>query len=128
MAFSHEIGINWSNGSRGINAPKTYSGAAQQSLDESIPDSSTDLLVAFSLDVSAIKSIYILSDKAMTLETNNGTTPDDTISLLAGVPYIWNTDSYDTNKLTTDITALYMTTGSVGVAQFQLEVVTDPTP
>lgn len=128
MAFAHTIGINWSSGSRGIESSNAYSGAAQQSIDEAIPDSSSDLLVAFSLDVSEIKSIYILSDKDLTLETNNGGAPDDTITLVGGVPYIWHTGSYFTNLLTTDITALYLTTGSVGEARFQLEVVTDPTP
>jgi hypothetical protein len=128
MAFSHTISVNWSSGNRSITADNSYSGDAQASVDVSIPDSSTDMLVNFALDVSQIKAIYIKSDQDITLETNNGTTPDDTINLTAGVPYIWTTDSYDTCKLTTDVTALYATNSSGSEANLQIEVVKDDTP
>ena len=56
----------------------------------SIPDSSTDLLVAFTLDVSEVQVLYMLSDYDITIETNNGSTPADTLELKAGVPYVFD--------------------------------------
>ena len=128
MSFTHTIAKNWKGAGREILSSKKYTGNAQQSISESVPDSSSDFFVAFSCDVSEIKSIFILSAVDMTLETNDGATPIDTINLKAGIPYIWHTDSYFTNLLGTDVTALYLTTGSVGAGTFQLEVITDPTP
>ena len=128
MSFTHTIEVNWKGAGREIKTSKNYTGNAQQSIVESVPDSSADFFVAFSLDVSEIKSIFILSSVDMTLETNDGATPIDTINLKAGKPYIWHTDGYFTNLLTTDVTALYLTNASGGVATFELEVVTDPTP
>lgn len=130
MAFTQTLKLDWVGPSgRQITAANNYSGGAQASVSESIPDSSTDLQVTFALDVSAIKSIYIKSDQNITLETNNGSTPDDTLTLLAGVPYIWHTDSYFTNLLTTDITTdIFITNSSGSAALLEIEVVTDPTP
>lgn len=128
MSVTHTLHQNWVNGSRAIASSKNYTGNASNTLDETIADSSTDFEIAFTLDVSAIKSIYILSDQAITLETNNGGAPADTLTLVAGHPYIWNTDSEFTNLLATDITALFITNASGATATLKLEVVFDPTP
>ena len=130
MEFTHTLKRDWVGPSgRQITADKTYSGDAQASVSQSIPDSETDFEVTFTLDVSAIQSIYIKSDQDLTLETNDGTTPTDTIDLKAGVPYIWHTGSYFTNLLTADITAnIFLTNASGSAAKLEIEVVTDPTP
>ncbi len=128
MSFTHTITRQWSGGGRSIKGSQTYTGSAEQSIAEDVPDSTTDMLVVTSLDVSQIKAIFILSSADLTLETNDGATPTDTINLKAGVPYEWNTDSYDTLKLTADVTALYLTNASGGQAKFELEVVYDATP
>ncbi len=129
MSFTHKINENWEQGGRQIVAQNSYTGNSQgASIAETIPESSTDFEVTFSVDVSAIKLIYILASTDMVLETNDGGTPIDTINLKAGKPYIWHTDAYFTNTLQTDVTALFLTTGAVGDATLQIEVVTDPTP
>lgn len=128
MAFTHVITQNVAADGLQVGSSRSYSAGLKISLDENIPDSSTDLQVVLALDVSELKSVFILSDQDMTLETNDGTTPDDTINLLAGVPYIWNTDSYDANKLATDVTAFFMTQSSGSVARLQAEFLYDPTP
>lgn len=128
MSFSHTLSQTWSGDGRSVAADNAYAGDAQQSIDVSVPDSSTDMLVAMALDVSEIELIVILSDQDLTLETNNGSSPDNTINLVAGVPYIWTSDSYFTNLLTTDVTALYATNSSGSAARLQIEVVNDSTP
>lgn len=127
MAFTHRVTQNV-NGGKPITKENDYSGSGQISIDETIADSTTDGLVAMSLDVSQIKSIYIVATVAMLLETNSGSAPAETISLVADVPYVWTTDSYDTNLLATDITALFLTNVSGGAGNFTLECVYDATP
>lgn len=128
MAFTHKLNLNWEGLGRQIVSQNSYSGDSQTSINVAVPDSTSDQLVVFSLDVSQIKSIYIKSDVDMTLETNDGTTPADTLVLVANEPYIWWSGSLFTNLLATDVTALYLTTGSVGAGTFELEVVFDSTP
>ncbi len=129
MGFQHQITQAWTNGSRAISGSKEYEANAQgNSIDEVITADAEDELVVFTLDVSQVKSIFILAEGDMTLETNNGAAPTDTINLKAGVPYIWTTDSDDSFKLGSDVTALYMTELSSANNRLQIESVYDPTP
>ena len=130
MSFTHTIKQEWSNGNGGrtITASVSTTGSAQQSLQESIADSSTDLEVGFTLDVSAVKSIYIKSDYAITIETNDGSTPDNTLSLAAGVPYVWHENAEDAFVFDTDITSIFVTNASGSAATLQIEVLVDATP
>jgi hypothetical protein len=128
MSFSHTITQNWSGDGRGLAASTAYSGDGQESREVAVPHPTTDQEVAFVLDVSEIEAIYMVSDQDLTVETNNGSSPVDTISLVAGVPYVWTAKSYHTCLLTTDVTALFLTNNSGAEATFKLEVVYDSTP
>ena len=129
MAFSHKISVNWSSGARSITCENDHEGSGQQSVDEIINDSETDKLVAFAVDVSQIVVLYMLSDQEITIETNDGSSPDDTLTLKAGRAYVWIKDyDYNTCKFTTDITKLYVTNSSGSAAHLQIEVETDATP
>lgn len=128
MAFTHSITRAVATAGRNVSKIKAYSGESQLSINVSIPDAASDLLVNFTLDVSVLQSIYIHSDQDVTLETNDGAAPTDTINLKAGVPYIWAIGDYFTNKITADITALYFTNASGSAAVVDIEALTDPTP
>ena len=104
---------------------KTYSADGHTQLDLAVPANQTNMLVALVIDVSQLKSIVIKSSVDMTLEFNNSTTGVPTINLKAGVPYIWNTDSYDSLLLSADVTALYVTNTTAGT--LELSAIVDPT-
>lgn len=106
---------------------KQYSASSRVSLNETVADDQTNFQLSFALDVSAVKSFILQSDVDCLVETNDGSTPDDTISLKAGVPYVWNTDSYNAFLFTEDITALFVTTAD-GAANIQCEALIDVTP
>lgn len=107
---------------------KTYTASGRVGfIDETAAGSSTTEIVV-ALDVSAVKSFFLVSDVACTVETNSSGAPDDTITLVAGVPYLWNTDSYDTFKLATDVTSIFVTVSGSGDATLTLEAIYDATP
>lgn len=128
MAFSHVLTKSVGTGGKTISGQKTYSGDSRISIDVSVADEAVDFHVDMTLDVSEIDSIFILSDQSITLETNNAGTPVDTISLVANVPYCWDTDCYFANILDSDITGLYFTNASGAAARVQIDVVYDGTP
>lgn len=128
MSFSHTILKNWSGNGRTLGSSNTFTGDGQESRAVAVPPTTSDQLVNFAMDVDQIKSIYMKSNVDLTVETNSDSAPDDTIELLAGIPYIWHTGSYFTNLLTTDVTALYLTNDGAVAAAFELEVVHDSTP
>lgn len=106
----------------------TFSGDAKDQREITVTNDLTDFQVVIGIDVSAIQAIIIVSDQNVTMETNDGLSPNDTINLLADNPYIWYTGSYFTNLLTTDITDLYFTNSSGETATVKLLVIYDSTP
>lgn len=111
-----------------ISSSKQYSAGAGIELDESIPASTTNGPVSLAIDISQVKSLIILSDQIVTIKTNSSGSPTDTIVTKAGIPYIWNTDSYDTCKITADVTTAFITNGTANAARVQIAALYDPTP
>ena len=128
MAFSHTVSYSVAASSGTLSRSKSYTGSSQVEVSESVADSETDYDIVVAIDVSAVKSFYIVSDQTVTVETNSGSEADDTLSLVAGVPYVWNTDSYDSFQLGTDVTVLYVTNASGSTANIELRCVMDATP
>ncbi len=128
MSFSHTAALNLASASGTLERTKAYSGSGEINISESVVTASTDLAITCAIDVSAVKSFYVVSDQAVTLETNSGGSPTNTIVLKAGVPYQWNTDSYNTFLLTGDVTVIYVTNASGSTAAIELRCVQDSTP
>lgn len=98
-------------------------------LSEPIPANQTDLEIAFAVAAAKLKGIYILSDVAMTIQTNDGTTPDDTITLIAGQPYQWGLGGSvigsDASPLSADVTSIFVTNTTAGT--LDIRALVDPT-
>ncbi|MCH8853919.1 MAG: hypothetical protein IID41_14900 [Planctomycetes bacterium] len=126
MAASMTLEQKVLSGGRWLSSSKSYSAGLRVSLiNEPIP-LGTDTVLNVAIDVSAVKSFFLISDVNVTIETNDGTTPTDTLNLIAGVPYIWNTDSLDSFLLTGDVTKFFITNASDAI--IDMEAVADPTP
>lgn len=97
-------------------------------IEEAIPANQTDYAINIAIDVSALQSLYIFSDQDLTIQTNDGTTPDDTIAVNGGVP-IWYDESNDSifpNPLTADVTVIYVT--NTTAATLRIFALYDATP
>ncbi len=128
MAFTHTITETWNGDGREIKRQNSFTADSKVSIDMAVAIAASDLLAVMSLDVSEVKSFYMVCDQDLTVEVNDGAGAGGTIVLLAGQPYIWHTGSLDTFLLETDVTGLYLTNGSGVEATFKLEALVDPTP
>jgi len=130
MAKQHDINMSWAEGARGGTYSTSYTGDASDSRAITVPASTTDMLVNVAIDFSQIKSLILACDFAITIETNDSAAPDDTITLVANVPLVWNADAYFANPITVDVTKIYLTTGAIGAvdATFTMELIHDSTP
>ena len=93
-----------------LNNTVTHTVQTTVNMNETVVDGSTDLEFLLAIDVSSMKHFTLMADQALTVETNDGTTPQETFTLAANVPVIWNDG--DTAILAGDITALYATNAS----------------
>jgi hypothetical protein len=126
--MQHIITQRIDSGGRTHQYAKTYEAESVAAVEVAVADSESDKEIDIAIDYSQITSLWISSDQDVTIETNDGTTPDDTIALKANVPLLWTTDSYFACPLTEDVTALFVTNASGSTATVRVEVLTDPTP
>jgi len=111
-----------------VEASQAISADAKDERRIAVPIGATDYLEEIAFTVARLKAIMILADQDLTLETNDGGAPDDTIALVAGKPYVWESGSYFANLFTVPVTALYFTNASGVAAEVQILVFNDSTP
>lgn len=105
-----------------ITAPQTLTVDGVGGIDGSLTASQADQEYAITIDVSQLKYLYILASNDCTVETNSSSSPVDTITPKAGVPYVWTYGSGVTNPLGTDVTKIFVTNGAASVATFKMRV------
>lgn len=117
------------SGSSNISKTNELTGGLVTLIDgEQVATAQTDVLFSVTIDVSQVKGFYLVSDKSITFETNDSGAPTNTISLVANIPYVWYTNKYDTFKLTSDVTGVYITNASGATATIYMFVILDVTP
>jgi hypothetical protein len=122
MPFTHVVTRSVAGSSINSSSQIVKTAEAQVSIEEVIPDGSTDLDIDVQIDVSRVASFFLVCDKAVTVETNDGTSPDDTIVLKAGLPYYWHDAAYNAFVLSTDVVSLFVTNASGEDALLRLYV------
>jgi len=104
--------------------PQTYSGGEHVEYDETFAAGNNQAF-ALAFAVAKLKSIFILASTDATLETNDSGTPASTISLVGGIPYIWNEDSYFANLIDADVTSAFLT--NAAECRLRISAIVDPT-
>jgi len=94
---------------------------------KTVANGQTNLEFAFTLDFSKCKAFYLVSDKDVTFETNDGAAPDLAISLRANEPYLWHETAYHTFLVADDITSVFFTNASGSTATIYCIALFDPT-
>lgn len=108
--------------------PRTYNAEAEINIDLAFTSAQTNTAVVCNLDVSQLKSIFILANTACTIKTNSTTSPDATITLVSDVPYSGDTDNTGPiTALSADVTTLYVTMASTSGGTLKIRALQDPT-
>jgi hypothetical protein len=99
----------------GITSSATGSQGTQ--VDVAVPATTTDQVYAISIDVSELESVFLYTDGALTIQTNDGTAPDDTFVFTANKPLVWvsgmpTIDAVSQNPFDVDVTVFYLTNAS----------------
>ena len=125
---THNINLDWSNGNESLSRKVTITADGEANVVVAVADAASDLAVNIAIDFSALKLLYLVSDQDLTVETNDGTTPDDTLTLKAGKPLLWFEDSGFSNPLSADVTSLHVTNASGTDATLTVKTLQDATP
>jgi hypothetical protein len=84
-----------------------------------------ELAIAFA--VAKLKAIKLTSDVALTLKTNDSGSPQETISLAAGVPLDWYYGCGLAVPFAGNVTKIYATEGGIDAGTLSGWLVVDPT-
>lgn len=99
---------------------------SRRSISEDVPAEASGLSVACSIDVSALKLLFIISDVDLTL-TFEG--PDTEVQVNAGMPILWHYLSQLENPFgIVDVTSITVDNATSIDGTLQIEILTDPTP
>ena len=89
MSLTHKINITSALSGISRTLSKTFQDAGAQILEIDVAASQSNIQHVFDLDVSQLIAIVILATTDVKIETNNASTPTDTLDVNANVPYIW---------------------------------------
>ena len=96
-------------------------------LIEVIGSGITDKQVIFPVDYSQLQVVCLHSTQNLTLETNSGSSPTDTISRTANVAKVWYTGE-SSCPFTADCTNIYVTNATGSAATLTMVICYDSTP
>jgi hypothetical protein len=89
-ATTHTFGFTAAGGSDSLPAQSVVSsGTLATEVDVTVPAATTDQAYPLAIDVSELESIYLYTDGDLTVQTNDGTTPQETLTFVSGKPLLW---------------------------------------
>ena len=111
---------------------KTLTNGSIAKVSEEIADGTTDKLVIVAIDLDNLVSLFVASNRDITIELNNpggsSAAPDDTWELKANQPIDWAEDDVMECPLAVDVAQIYVTNNSGAAANLEIRALMDPTP
>jgi hypothetical protein len=126
MSLTYITTHSVSAGGTTITGQSSVTNTGESKLDETLGAAQTNTEYDISFTQARVKAVVIKSAVACTIKTNSSSVPDDTISVAANVPIVWDTNSPFTCPFTANVTKFYITNTTAGA--FQCYVLWDPTP
>jgi hypothetical protein len=121
MAIAQTITLKSTTGGETLSGAVTLTDGARTSISEVLSGGNES--IALEIDVSALKSIFVLSNEDVSVQFEG---PDLNFELVAGKPFVWYVGCYHSNPFSEDVASLSVS--SSGGALLQVEMITDPTP
>lgn len=118
------------NSATPVTKQASATGGSEKNISETIPASSTDLLVAWTCDITALVALFIASDQDLLIETNESASGDaaDILNLVANKAIDWMEDDVMDHPFSEDVTVLYVTNSGDDDAQLEIRALEDATP
>lgn len=103
MAHSIETSRSIAIDGTTLSGNATISNSARISISEAIANDAADAEIAVGFDVGDCTLFYAECDIAVTIEVNDGTTAEATLTLAANTPYLWDSSQGAPFSFGTDV-------------------------
>lgn len=128
MSFKHVINRGWSDGRSSLTGNVEQIADGEISLDVVVPANTNNLAVDLAFVVSRVKSLFITSDKAVTIKTNSSGAPTQTLTRAANQPLDWTAADADACPFTANVTTAFITNATSAAANVRIRILHDITP
>jgi hypothetical protein len=122
------FGVSFQEGNEQVTASKSYTPESVQKFDIPVTGGGSNVESNVQIDISQLEAIQITTDRDILMETNDGTTPEDSFNLKSSVPFQWQKDSGIPNPFGADVTSLFFTLAEGDDATVKIRFVTGATP
>lgn len=116
MSVSYLFTFGTSGGSTALADSVTETGNIAIDANFTVPVSTTNQAEAIAWNNTNLTAIYIKSNTTLTLKTNSSSSPQDTLTITGGVPFIWYATSGITNPFAGNVTNTFWSNSSSSVA------------
>lgn len=120
MSITHRLSLHVKTGANELRRDVSRTAGHEIVISESIPTGTVG--VNCPIDVDKLKSIFIVSDRNISI-----TTGESTLNLFAGVPVVWFEASGVPNPFVAGFDTLEVTNSSGATALLQIFALLDPT-
>ena len=128
MSISHIVTLAWTRQGEQLTQNVTLTADTEVNGDIAVPATTTDLEAIVAFDKTKVKSVFVHSDQDVTVETNSGSAPGNTITLTANTPLVWFPAMPLANPFTVDVTKFYITNAGASAAVVKYRILVDGTP
>lgn len=117
MSVTHTFSFGHTGGSTILSDSVARTGELATEANIALAASTTDQQENIAFNHTNLRGIYIKSDVTITLETNaTDATGGNTITITAGIPFVWYYQSGVANPFTSAVSTTYWTNGTSGAA------------
>ena len=125
LGVVHTITINWQSTVGGsFKQSVKLTGAKEVDFDFTVAGGVVNQQFSLALTKAAVQVIYIFCDQNVTIKTNSTSTPQDTITITAGNPFLWSAGSGIANPLVGDVTTAYVSNPGSTVGNLTIRCLT----
>lgn len=122
MAVSNSISFGHTGASATLSDTVTLSGSIGTEANFTVAGSATNSQQAIDFNQTNLRGVYIKTDQDLTLKTNSTGSPQETISLKAGIPMVWVYQGGIPNPFAGNVTTTYWTNAGTTAANVFLRV------
>ena len=127
MSITHNITRAWrgQTGATTISASVALTGSEELNLDFSLAANTTNQQEALAFTKTLLQSVFVYSDQNITIKTNSTSTPQDTLTINAGDPLVWDVNCGLAEPFAGNVTTAYFTNSNATAANVSVRVLTN---
>lgn len=128
MAITHTINLSLTGAAASLSGSLSATCDNEQHTEVALDASAADVQTLVAFTMAALKSFYYICDQNSVIKTNSSSAADNTFTIPANKPFVWNNAMLLDNPFTADVTKFYITNSAATAGTARIIIGSDGTP